>query len=469
LSLCFQIRGLVGTRGVLPAGEYFQRAHEVLGGAAYGQLPSLLWLSASDAMLHVLCIAGLIASALLVVGRAEGLSLVAAWACYLSLAVAGQTFLNFQWDALLLESLFTALFWARWEPQSRAHLPESPAGRWLLWLLAFKLMFLSGATKLLSGDPTWRDLSALTYHYQTQPLPSWISWWAHRLPPWAQQASVVGMLSIELALPLVLLVPWRQRLARRLMAAGFVILQSVIAWTGNYGFFNVLSIALAVTLLDDDVWRRWWPARSGSEVALVASRPVPRFVVGLAATFAVLSLLAMVEEMQSTARKSLPGWERTVVAALQPTRSINGYGLFRVMTTERPEIVVELMDQRGAWRELRFRYKPGELARRPGILPLHMPRLDWQMWFAALDPGRAEAWLVPFLERLLHGEPAVWRLLGEPQPQPPPRAARLVLYRYRFTTAEERAKSGRWWEREEMQSLTRDLVLDSAGRLTASP
>jgi hypothetical protein len=310
VSLGTQLRGLVGERGILPAAEFFERAHEALGRRALFELPSLFWLSSSDAALLAVVGAGAVASALLLAGWLEGPAIVVSWACYLSLCVAGQTFLSFQWDALLLETLLCAAFWASWaHRRSTALDPESAAGRWLVWALGFKLMFLSGVTKLLSGDPTWRDLSALTFHYQTQPLPSWVSWWAHRLPLAAQRGSVVTMIGIEMLLPLLLLSPWRTRVARRLAATGLAGLQLVIAWTGNYGFFNVLALALAVALVDDDAWRRLArrvPQRPASAGPPLPGRRPPRLVLLGAGALAALSLLSFVAEMQRTALRALP-------------------------------------------------------------------------------------------------------------------------------------------------------------------
>lgn len=469
VSLAVQLRGLVGSRGILPAAEFLQRAREALGGRAIFELPTLLWWWSSDAAMLLVAASGIVASLLLVAGWLEGPAAVVAWICYLSLTVAGQTFLSFQWDALLLESLLCAAFWASWRWRSRPGDAESVAGRWLVWMLVFKLMFLSGATKLLSGDPTWRDLSALTFHYQTQPLPSWISWWMHRLPVAVQRASVVGMLFVELVLPLLLLSPWRAGWARRIAAVGFGGLQLVIAWTGNYGFFNVLALLLSLALIDDSVWRAGWrhlSRRAAADApAEISTSRLPWAVALAAGAVAGLSLVSLAAEMQRTAGRALPAWERATLEVVSPWRSINGYGLFRVMTTERPELIVEISDDGDSWREVVFRFKPGPLARRPPVVPFYMPRLDWQMWFAALDPGRAEGWLAPFLERLLQDEPAVWSLLGEPRPATPPRGVRLLRCRYRFSTAEERRVSGRWWARDEPTRITQDLELDAAGIL----
>jgi hypothetical protein len=274
------------------------------------------------------------------------------------------------------------------------------------------------------------------------------------------------MLAMEIALPFLLLLPWKARLARRLAAAGFIALQLVIAWTGNYGFFNLLSIVLACSLVDDDLWRRWLPMRRTELDAAARSGFRSRWIaVPLAGVFAVLSIMALAAELQRTAGRELPPWQSAALQVFAPVRSINGYGLFRVMTTERPEIAIEVSDDGIVWRELAFRYKPGDPARRPRIVPFHMPRLDWQMWFAALNPGRAQSWLVPFLERLLQGEPKVWSLLAEPPPAHPPRMVRMKIARYRFTTGAERGAGLGWWMREPASPLGPDLILGSDGRI----
>ncbi len=465
LSLSGQILGLIGSRGILPLSEYLELARQSLGQGALWQLPTLFWLSASDGAILGVTIAGLVVAVLLTAGLLEGPAIAAVWVCYLSLTIAGQTFLGFQWDSLFLESLLMGAFWASWSWRPGAD-RDHAAGRWLVWLLVAKLMFLSGATKLLSGDVTWRDLSALTFHYLTQPLPSWISWWTYRLPGALHRASVVAMLAMEITLPLLLLLPWKARLARRLAAAGFIALQLVIAWTGNYGFFNVLSIVLACSLVDDDLWRRWLPLRRSELDNAPRSAFRGRWIrAPLAGVLAVLSILALAAELQRTAGREPPPWQSAALQAIAPVRSINGYGLFRVMTTERPEIAVEVSDDGLEWRELAFRYKPGDPARRPRIVPFHMPRLDWQMWFAALSPRRAQGWLVPFLERLLQGEPSVWSLLAEPRPASPPRMVRMRIAQYRFTTGDERAGGRGWWVREPGAPLGPELVLGSDGRI----
>jgi MFS family permease len=271
----------------------------------------------------------------------------------------------------------------------------------------------------------------------------------------------LAILAIELFVPWLMFVPerWGGRRARTAACGVLVIGQVAIALTGNYGFFNLLAIALCVSLLDDAALGRVLALR------LAAGDPEPRWkqyaIRGLAPVLALLGALAFAREIVQT----LPGTRRAfanpLLDAVAPLHSVNGYGLFRVMTTERFEIVIEGGADSVHWREYQFRWKPGDPARRPRFMAPHMPRLDWQMWFAALNPEGAREWLVPLLRHLLEGTPEVLGLLGEnPFPTAPPRYVRLVYYRYRFSSPPERARGGAWWQRERVGNLTEALSLD---------
>ena len=191
-SLAMQISGLAGERGILPAGQFLDWAHSIYGAASYFQLPTIFWLGASDAALQLAAWSGALLAILLMLGIAPLLDLFLLWALYLSLTVAGQDFMAFQWDVLLLETGLLAMLWApaTWRLGRGERQPPELA-RLLLVFLLFKLMFLSGATKLLSGDPTWRHLTALDFHFETQPLPPWTAWYAHHLPAGIHQALVL--------------------------------------------------------------------------------------------------------------------------------------------------------------------------------------------------------------------------------------------------------------------------------------
>ena len=461
-SLAPQLPGLVGSDGLLPAADYLERAHDLWGGDAYVQLPTLLWIWPGDVLLMALCWLGIALSAAAIAGVAPIVIFAALWALHLSLTVAGQDFLFFQWDLLLLETGVLGVVYAPrgWWPPLETRGTPSAAARWLVWSLAFKLTFLSGVTKLLSGDQTWWGLTALRHHYETQPIPTSLSWYAHNAPDWFGALSVGLMFVIELAVPFVIFVPPRFRGLRTAGCALLCLLQVLIAVTGNYGFFNLLTVVLYVSLLDDSAILRvlpWLRAAAGyAQHGGVPPTGARRTAMGmLVAMLAVLSALTFVREIRRPA--PMQGWPGALLGAVSPLRSVNGYGLFRVMTTERPEIVIEGSADGATWIEYPFPWKAGELARAPGFVQPHMPRLDWQMWFAALDPQRQAHWLFALVDRLLENDPAALGLLeGDPFPGEPPRFIRLVMYRYRFTTPDEGA-DGDWWTRELTGYLTEPI------------
>ena len=443
VSLWVQVDGLVGEHGILPIGRYLDWVGGQTGTERYWLLPTLCWISSSDAFLHGLCGAGALAGLCLAAGFLPAVSAAAAWALYLSVAIAGQVFLEFQWDFLLLEAGLLAIFLV--SPRKLrfgSGLAASPVALWLLRWLLFRLMFSSGWVKLASGDSNWRNLSALRFHYETQPLPPWTAWFMHQMPASFQTASALFLFFVELAVPILYFAPRRLRV---LACAMTVLLQALIAATGNFAFFNLLAVALAVLLLDDESLPRRWRRAARSPAA--EARPWPRPVL---AGVAAIALFASSIEFAASLDRSL-ALPRPVVAAVRRLgvlRSFNGYGLFMVMTTDRPEIVVEGSVDGADWRPYEFRWKPGNPERRPRFVAPHQPRLDWQMWFAALGGYSDNLWVGAFLEGLLEGRPEVVALLARNAfPDGPPRYVRAVLYDYRFTDAGERARTGAWWRR----------------------
>lgn len=454
-SLEWQVEGLLGPDGILPASAYLTRAVEVFGDDAKMRIPTLFWLDPSAEMLRLVCRAGIVLSLLLIAGIWPVVVLPALWWLYLSLVSVGQIFLAYQWDALLLETGFLAIFWApsAWRLDAPSVREPSPIVLWLLRWLVFRLMFFSGWVKLASGDPTWWSLDALKFHYETQPLPAWTSWYAHQLPAWIQQASCAVMFVIELALPWLIFLG---RVPRLVAFVGFVLLQLLIAATGNYGFFNLLSAVLCVPLLDDGWLERVWPRRLGSRGPRPAERGVKRALdVAVAALVLALSVPLSLGQAFGIRATSLPGVER-LFHALAPWHLVSGYGLFAVMTTNRPEVVLEGTVDGVEWRPYVFRWKPGPLDRAPTFTAPKMPRLDWQLWFDALYLERMLATgmrsgrvVTPaLLAKLREGSPAVLALLADdPFDGEKPRAVRWRLWDYEFTDAAERQASGDWWRR----------------------
>ncbi len=468
VSLWSQLGGLIGSGGILPATAAL-RAHAPEGPGRYWAAPTLCWISSADWFLSGLCALGVALAAALAIGFAPPLCLLGIWAVYLSLATVSGEFLWFQWDGLLLETAFLATFlvpWSlRWRP--RGANPGRGAVRSLRWLL-FRLLFASAAVKLMSGDRSWRDLTALRYHYETQPLPTGLAWYAHQLPLGFQCASAAATFAVEGLVPFLIFAPRRARFA----AAGIIAAnQLLIAATGNYGFFNLLTLALCVLLLDDGVWPRALADRLRGVEAAGAGRGSGEWPLWIRRpALGGIFLLSLVPLFFAVgAPLSWLGPLPRAYLAASPFRTVNQYGLFAVMTKERPEILIEGSRDGVTWMPYEFRYKPGDPARRPGLVAPHQPRLDWQMWFAALGDFRSQSWLLEFCDRLLRNSEPVLRLLGaNPFPGTPPRYVRAVVYRYRFTDPSARRATGAWWRRERLGLYCPVLTLD-AGRLAAAP
>jgi predicted DCC family thiol-disulfide oxidoreductase YuxK len=467
LSLWIQIDGLVGERGILPVSEFLPAVKAEYGTRAIFALPTLCWFNSSNAALHCLSAVGVIASLVLIVGWAPVIALITAFCAYLSLAIAGQTFLSFQWDILLLETGFLAIFFAppRWRITRARNVGISAVALFLLKFLLFKLMFMSGVVKLTSGDGCWWNLTALDYHYWTQPLPTPIAWWADKHPEWFKKFSVVFCLLVEIIVPFFIWAPRRLRVGAAVL---LVTLQIAIALTGNYCFFNLLTIVLCLLLIDDAVWRRGLSAlqntvfRDGDARAIVSPGLFSQLW-RLAALAVLVVTLPLNLWLNYTAIRPEAAWPislATVYSYLEPFRIVNGYGLFRVMTKQRPEIQMEGSADGIDWAVYDFKWKPDDVNRVPGWCAPHQPRLDWQMWFAALGGRRQEMWFGNFVLRLLQNEPAVTRLLAHnPFPEKPPRYIRGRLFQYEFTTQAEHRATGAWWKRREVGEYLPEVSL----------
>ena len=481
VSLWMQLDGLIGERGISPVAEYLPAAREHFGGQALFLLPTLCWLSSSDAFLHFLCGAGAIISVLLMAGFLPVVSLILLFVFYLSLTIAGQTFLSFQWDILLLETGFLAIFFApvRWRMGGDRDPPVSRAGHFLLKLLLFKLMVMSGVVKLTSGDDSWgwvdhsfhwSALTALDYHYWSQPLPTIFAWWADKSPEWFKHFSVAFCLLVEIIVPLFI---WAPRRWRHVASALLILLQLLIALTGNYCFFNLLTIALCLLLIDDGLWIRKrslvgrdsvepsdlaQPLRNlgstrSTSLSAGSSRPTIwancRRIISVSALVVLLPINAML--IFSAFERRTP-WPRPIAMLgdlVEPFRIVNGYGLFRVMTKSRGEIILEGSADGIDWLPYEFRWKPGDVNQPPCWVAPHQPRLDWQMWFAALGTYRQNPWLAGLAMGLLQDNPDVIGLLAHnPFPENPPRYLRATLYDYHFTSWSEYRATGAWWKRE---------------------
>jgi hypothetical protein len=414
-SLGVQASGLIGSNGILPYAPYLSSVRQALGRAAFWNVPTIFWLNSSDAALAAAWMIGAMCAVASMAGYRQRTALAVCLLSWLSLCTVGQDFLSFQWDTLLLEAGFLAVF-----------LDDSPVRIWLFRWLIFRLLVFSGLGKLLSGDPTWRNLTALSYHYQTQPLPTPLAWYLHQLPFSLHKLSTAFTLAAEILVPLLFFAPRRWRHAGAWIT---IALQLLILLSGNYTFFNFLTIALCLFLFMEPKRGPRTRAHAAVSVLLVC-------FIGAASGLLFLELFGV----------GLPPGGAALLHLTARLEIVNYYGLFTVMSTERPEIIVEGSDDGDNWRAYEFRYKPGNLLRAPPIVEPHQPRLDWQMWFAALGSYQQNRWFVNFMTRLLEGQPAVLRLLEyNPFPKAPPKYVRARVFLYEFTRFGEKG----WWRRED--------------------
>lgn len=433
--MSLQIEGLVGENGILPLVSKLALIEQFYQQQKFWQLPTVFWLNASDLMLKSVCYAGMIASALVLFNIYTRASLIICYVLYLSIVEAGQDFTHFQWDVFLLEIGFLAIL-VTWG-----------SGIIILlfrWLLA-RFMFMGGVVKLASGDPSWANLTALNFHYETQPIPTALAYYAHHLPAWFNKLCVGGVFFIELLLPIFVFLPRRFRL---FACVAFVVLQSGIILTGNYTFFNLLTILLCLFLLQDKDIIKLIPN------TLIAGIKKQNPVAGMtantcASVWASIVLLVCVSQIFLYHFKS-PVFEPLKILMRTASRFslVNNYGPFAVMTKTRHEIIVQGSNDALNWSDYQFKYKPGQLNKELGWNIPHQPRLDWQMWFEALDLTRKSIWFDNLLIKLLEGSPQVNSLLGAtPFLDKPPRYIRAIVYRYAYTSQEQRIKNGQVWKR----------------------
>ena len=453
LSYWLQIPGLVGENGILPANIYLEASNYNLGYKAYYYLPTIFWLSSSDGFISVVTIFAALLSVILTIGILTLPVSIILFVIHLSLVVIGQNFMSFQWDFLLLEVGLLSIFIA---PRTVFHSTSkliSPSKILLLifWFLLFRLIFSSGIGKILSGDPTWRDMTALSFHYFTQPLPNPLSWYIHQLPGWFHKISVCIMFLIEVIIPFLYFAP---RVLRHIAGILTIIFQISIMITGNYTYFNILTIAICVLLFDDMFYLNCFPGflkKIFFNQKSYETLPIPNFrkILLYIFSFVVLFLGIIQLSVSVLGYWNLPVAVQGVVKFISPLGIVNRYGLFTVMTTERPEIVIEGSNDGVIWKEYKFRHKPSDLDRLLPVVAPYQPRLDWQMWFAALGNYQRNPWFIKLVEHLAKGTPEVLGLLeSNPFPDNTPIYIRALLYKYEFTDYQERKNTGNIWKRE---------------------
>ena len=437
LSLGDQIAGLVGPQGILPLERYMAEvAVNLEPPSRWLWLPSLFWLTgASDGMLQGVAYLGAFLSLLLLSGRWERPLLVSLFVFYLSLYHAGQVFTNFQWDTLLLEAGFLAIF-----------LPGG-ANRLLIllfeWLL-FRLRFMSGFFKLFSGDPSWSGLTALNHYFETQPLPHIGAWYAQQLPEWVLKSGTGLTLFSELIVPFFIFLPRPFRLTA---AAITLLMQLLIIATSNHNFINLLTIALCLFLLDDRLLGRLLPSGLRERVTAesVYNGVVKTALIALAALLILpSSLIGFSNRLLQT---PVPDPLLSIYQGVRRFGIGNIYHVYPTMQTQRQELIIQGSRDGQEWLTYSFHYKPGDPSEKPPFNVPHHPRLDWMIWFVPTQQPVQMAWFAEFMGQLHQGSPPVLGLLqSNPFPDQPPQYLRVLVYDYRFSDTEQKRETGNWWQ-----------------------
>ncbi len=438
VSIAQQVEGLAGSQGILPFAEKLAFLKTQPGIDYYFKLPNVFWLNASDQALTGAALAGCIASLLIILNRLSRLALVVNFVLYLSLYHANREFLNFQWDGLLLEAGFLAIFLT---PRSRAVILLF---RWLL----FRLRFMSGISKLSTQDPTWSSLTALNYYFEVQPLPTPLAWYFQQLPEWLLRFGTAATLVIEILVPFMMFLPRRWRF----MAAWITILwQVLIILTSNHNWINFLTIVLCLFLFDDKAVRRVLPERFHTSllqqpVTTTKNVGMRKVAVGILATFILVASSVHLWELTTMKRSS--GMLGTLLDYAETYRVVSKYHVFPTMRTERIELEISGSHDGVKWKTYVFKHKPGDIYTRPDVVLPFQPRLDWQIWFVTLH-RRHLVWFDHFLQALLENSPTVTALLQHnPFPDKAPRFISVEAYRYKFSSAEQHSTTGQWWQRE---------------------
>lgn len=470
-----QAHGLIGSRGIIPAERLITAAREHEGGfRSFILFPSLLHLVCNDAAISLIVLAGMAGSVALMMGRAPRAILALLWALYLSLCAVGAEFLNYQWDILLLEAAFLTIFWA--PPGLRPHRDGEPAPRapplFLLRFLLFRLMFLGGLVKVIDPNGPWVSLTALDHHYATAPYPTAIAYYLHHLPHGIHAATAIATLGIELLAPLFFFGPRRARLAA---AAATVSLQVMITLTGSFAFFNLLTSALCLTLLDDQVLLALAPKRLALGLARRTRakdvEPSSPEQIAFALCLWLLAMNTISGLVIRVAKRGddLPGPLSTVLTYTERFRTFNVYGLFEGVATERFDLVFLGSRDGVTWEryERRFGIEPTDLAPRP-IAPFD-PRVEFQLWTAGQGQCQDNPWMVFLQQRLLEGSPDVTSIFADgPFTRQPPTYIQVIRRSVTFTTPEERKRTGAWWSVGRSEPYCPPFQLDG-GRLSAAP
>lgn len=441
IPFLFQIKGLIGKEGIRPLGEFLERVYSYYGKRGYYVVPTLFWLNSDNRALMALVWSGIFFGSLLVLGFQSPLIFLILYMLHLSLTSAGQEFLSFGWETYLMEITLASFFLTLTAPYN--------VFGWLaLNFLLFRFYIQAGMSKIKSQDKSWRDLTAIAYHYLTQPLPNTQAWYFYRFPMWFQKFSVIIMFYAELIAPIFM---WGPPIARLFAFTQMFGLQWSIWFTGNLSYLNHMTAFQTVILIHN----KYLEPFLGSPMEMTPTPEIWNWIVSIPA---LAFFLMQVFNLWQTFFPE--PWIHRLLAAVQRFHISYPHGIFAVMTTKRHEIIIEGSDDGIEWKEYHFFQKPGDLKRRPRRISPYQPRIDWQAWFLPFGYFHGGEWFHDFLIRLLQGKPDVLKLLKyNPFQDKPPQFIRALMYDYNYTTPQEKNETGCWWKRSLIGTFVKPMRL----------
>ncbi|HEX4123009.1 MAG TPA: lipase maturation factor family protein [Verrucomicrobiae bacterium] len=448
-SAATQILPLIGSHGLLPLDLFLTRVENILGSPSAGfvRLPSLFWFAHSDAVLQGTAWAGFAISCAVMAGYANAIVMTLLWVLYMSFVHLGQDWYGYGWEIQLLETGFLGIFLCPLVDGRPFPKREPPVVViWLFRWLIFRIMLGSALIKL-RGDKVWRNLTALYYHFETQPIPGPLSRWFQFLPHWMLKGGVLFNYLAELIAPFFAFYPC---VARRIAGVIMVAFQFSLILSGNLSFLNWLTIVPALACFDDGFLAKLLPRAmvnwaGAAAAAAQPSRPMRGIAWTVAVIIGILSVFPVVNMLSP---------RQVMNTSFDPLDLVNTYGAFGSVGRERLNVIfegtdAETPDARAVWKPYLYKALPVLLNRRPPQIAPYQPRLDWQMWFASMEDANDYPWTFHLVWKLLHNDPGTLSLFGgNPFPNKPPRYIRAVLYRYQF--APPGNPEGNWWKREEI-------------------
>jgi len=461
LSLAFQVIPLIGENGLLPADNYLDSIRPNFNSnlQAFLKLPTIFWFHISDNLLFYFSWIGVLLSIILLSGYSNSILMFSLWILYMSYVHIGQLWYSFGWEIQLLETGFLAIFLVPF--LNSKPFPKTPPPLLIIWLyrwLAFRIYLGAGLIKI-KGSECWRNLTCMYYHYETQPIPNPLSPFFHSLPKFIHKIEVLWNHFIELIIPFTIFTPRNFRIIGGILLFTF---QFILILSGNLSFLNWLTIIPGLALFDDKFLKKILPKFivKKADKAKENSKPINKFQNYITILVFISLLWFSIPVIQN-----LLSDNQRMNTSFNQWNLVNTYGAFGSISKERHELVIEgtsdqIITPDTTWKEYELKAKPTSINRSLPFIAPYQPRIDWQIWFAAMSTPDRQPWLIHLVWKLLHNDPiAISLIFSNPFPDNPPNFIRIEFYKYELN----KPFSEQVWNRTHLGTWLNPLSKDTIG------